>query len=145
MAVYAKLTLVHNQLPRLHPLLRGRVWMAMDTIAVKIRDTAKELVPVRTGALQGSIHVEVGDPIVVRGLTKSVAPANGEMYMTIEAEMFYAPFVEYGTRFMAARPYMTPAVEMHRSELQELARQMIHDAAAEIETTRDRYGTWERI
>lgn len=62
--------------------------------AVAIEERAKELVPVDTGELQESIHVEKGDGL-------------GE-YRVVASEP-YASYVEYGTHKMAAQPYITPA------------------------------------
>ena len=62
--------------------------------AVAIEERAKEIVPVDTGALQESIHVEKGDQL-------------GE-YRVVASEP-YAAFVEFGTSKMAAQPYLIPA------------------------------------
>ena len=62
--------------------------------AVAIEERAKELVPVDTGALQESIHVEKGD--------------SAGQYQVV-ADMPYAAFVEYGTGRGPAQPYLTPA------------------------------------
>lgn len=58
---------------------------------------AKQLVPVDTGALKASIHVEEG------GSEARVVAGN--------EQVDYAPYVEYGTRHEAAQPFMTPAAE----------------------------------
>jgi HK97 gp10 family phage protein len=59
-----------------------------------IAAAAADLVPVRTGFLRSSITRQVsGGSFVVSAL----AP--------------YAGFIEWGTRHMAAQPYMTPAAE----------------------------------
>jgi len=62
--------------------------------AVAVEERAKEIVPVDTGFLQESIHVEKGDSL-------------GEYRVVADAE--YAKFVEYGTHKMAAQPFITPA------------------------------------
>jgi HK97 gp10 family phage protein len=57
------------------------------------RQTATERVPVRTGFLRSTIHIERGEGFTV----------------TIVADAPYAGFVELGTSTMRARPYMQPA------------------------------------
>ena len=62
-----------------------------------VATTARRIVPVRTGALQGTIRVEeVGDSTVVRAGDDKVD---------------YAADVELGTERQAAQPYMRPATE----------------------------------
>lgn len=59
-----------------------------------IEERAKEIVPVDTGALQESIHVEKGD---------------GPGQYNVVASEPYAGFVEFGTSRMAAQPFLIPA------------------------------------
>lgn len=59
---------------------------------------AQGLVPVRRGFLRASIY----------------AQKSGFARWEFGASMHYAGFVEGGTRFMAARPYMRPAMNMVR-------------------------------
>jgi hypothetical protein len=64
-----------------------------NELADTIKDQAKDIVPVRTGALRDSIIVE-----------------NDKDYSHITAKSNYAAFVELGTRNMPAQPYMLPAL-----------------------------------
>lgn len=57
---------------------------------------AMRTVPVDTGNLERSIGLEVTD---------------GGMTATVKPTAEYAPYVEYGTRFMNAQPYMRPSLE----------------------------------
>ena len=66
-----------------------------------IRDTAKRLVPVDTGALRKSIRVV------------KLKPRRYE----VGAGEFYAGFVEFGTVRMPAQPYLRPAIRMRQAEL----------------------------
>lgn len=70
--------------------------------ALTVERKAKELCPRMTGNLANSIHTE--------GPHKS----GGEVYATVGTSVEYAPYVEFGTRFMHARPYLGPAVEFAR-------------------------------
>lgn len=69
-----------------------------------VQRRATQLVPVDTGRLKSSIHVEIersgGTPIAYVG-----------------SEVEYAIFVEAGTRRMAARPYLLPALDAVRGSI----------------------------
>lgn len=67
----------------------------VQQIALEIERDAKYLCPVRTGRLRGSIH------------TGSLGKASYYVGTNVE----YAPFVEFGTRKMTARPYLRPAAK----------------------------------
>lgn len=60
----------------------------------EMQQTAQICVPVDTGFLKDSIELDLIDD----GLTA-----------VVEAYAEYAAYVEYGTRFMAAQPYIRPA------------------------------------
>lgn len=76
----------------------------LDTIANDVLAEAQGIAPVRTGNLRNSGRVEPGDDQYSR-------------YVHFTAE--YAAYVEFGTRFMSARPFLTPAVEHHRRSFQD--------------------------
>jgi HK97 gp10 family phage protein len=69
----------------------------------KVTERAKEIVPVRTGRLRNSIYRR----------------KTGFLSWEVGATMFYAGFVEFGTRYMRARPYLRPAVEEKMPEVRE--------------------------
>lgn len=62
--------------------------------ALDVEAEAKRLAPVDTGNLRGSIGVDLG-----------------AMSATIGPTASYGPYLEYGTRRMAPRPYMGPAFD----------------------------------
>ena len=73
----------------------------MESVKKKVRqhggqlqEKAQRNAPVDTGKLKGSIGIDITDA----GMTAEVTPT---------AE--YAPYVEPGTRFMEAQPYLKPA------------------------------------
>lgn len=72
---------------------------------------AKRNVPVKTSALQGSIISEFED---------------GGQRGIVSAYMDYAPYVEFGTRFMLAKPYLKPAfddqVSVFKQDLEKLVK-----------------------
>lgn len=61
----------------------------------ELQSLAMKTVPVRTGDLKRSIGLDVNQ-------------FEGRVY----AGMHYAPYVEYGTRFMNAQPYMKPSFDI---------------------------------
>lgn len=67
---------------------------------VQMQDVAQTVCPRRTGQLADGITLEILDG----GLTAEVAPHTN-----------YAGYVEWGTRFMSAQPYVRPAY-MQESE-----------------------------
>lgn len=49
----------------------------------------------------------------------------------IEARSIYAPWLEYGTRHMVARPFMQPAIEANRQRVGDLIRAAVTSAMAQ--------------
>ena len=76
----------------------------------ELQQKAQRKAPVDTGTLQRSIRLDIED----EGMT-AVVSANTE----------YAAYQEYGTRFMAAHPYLRPALreqaETFRNDLERFA------------------------
>lgn len=90
--------------------LQKKLIRNMDTSAVKtvvqkngseMQTKAQQKAPVDTGNLKRSIGLAMRDG----GLTAEVEPT---------AE--YAPYVELGTRFMNAQPYLKPAFEEQKEK-----------------------------
>ena len=75
----------------------GAVTRQIALLAQEVVNIAKYLVPVDTGRLRASITFVMG---TLDGLPVAEIGSNVE----------YAPFVEFGTRFMAAQPYLIPAL-----------------------------------
>lgn len=77
----------------------------------EMQSRAQRNAPVDTGNLKRSIGLDIMDA----GLTAKVEPT---------AE--YAPYLEYGTRFMEAQPFVKPAFheqkEQFKSDMDKLAR-----------------------
>lgn len=93
--------------------LDANILAAIETVVNRILDTARRLVPVRTGFLLSTIGAEVFE----------------KWAFTIYARAPYAGYVEWGTFRMYARLFMTHAIEMHQAELtQELADAVIKSA-----------------
>jgi len=83
--------------------MRMKIIKALTEATIEAYVTAKSTVPVRTGLLRSSIHMEKISPFEHKVVAGSEVKAKGKPY--------YAPFVEFGTRKMSPRPYMRPAAE----------------------------------
>lgn len=79
-----------------------------------LKNEAQRICPYRTGHLRGSLQAEV-EPGGRRAWYGSRAPWRGE------ASVYYALFVELGTRRMSPRPYLRPPLQ-NASVLQEIRR-----------------------
>ena len=78
--------------------VRQAVQEQVNKSALNIQREAKKRCPVDTGALRNSITVDF----------------YGIMSAEIGPHMPYAPYVEFGTRKMAAKPYLFPAYEQEK-------------------------------
>lgn len=67
----------------------------------RLQKETMKITPIDTGALMRSISLKITEG----GLTALVAPG-----------MHYAAYVEFGTRFMAAQPYVRPAFDTVRAK-----------------------------
>lgn len=73
---------------------------------------AKSRAPVRTGALRDSIQ-------------RTEASAESA---TVEAEVEYSGFVEFGTSRMSAEPYMTPSIPEAVRTIEQTATQLLRES-----------------
>lgn len=71
--------------------------------AFKIEGLAKETVPFDTGRLSGSITT---DDVNI-----------GILIMRVGTAVTYAPYVEFGTKHMEARPYLFPAFFSYENDI----------------------------
>ncbi len=93
--------IVFDRLPELQGQLRQQASAAIRKAAYDIEAYAKAVVPVDTGNLKNSIQTTM----------------EGDLTAIVGTHVEYAPYVEYGTYKMAARPYLGPAAEAVRSSL----------------------------
>lgn len=87
--------------PRATPEVLAIANLAMEKIVRDIEGRAKLKAPVDTGYLQNSIR----------------SSRTGAGSWRVEAGAEYAAHVEYGTRYMAAQPYLRPALDEIRAQL----------------------------
>lgn len=79
-------------------LLRGPdIGADLARRAIKVANAAKRFCPVDTGRLRASIAWEMA------------SDASGPVAI-VGTNVEYAPFVELGTRYMAAQPFLRPAL-----------------------------------
>ena len=71
--------------------------------AFKIEGLAKETVPFDTGRLSGSITTDDSDIAI--------------LIMRVGANVFYAVYVEFGTKHMEARPFLFPAFFAYENDI----------------------------
>lgn len=91
-----------------------RAQMVIRKTAVDIESTAKNLVPVDTGNLKGSIgHSDL------RTVGRS-----GSLAVEIGPTASYGIFVEQGTSRMAPQPFMSPAADRHAPAFEQAMAQL---------------------
>jgi len=94
--------------------MQRHVHRQLASWAADVKALAKQLVPVRTGHLRSSIYVKIQ-----------------EWVAEIGAEATYALFVEFGTRYMQAQPYLYPAIQEHLPQLEAIICEAIDAAKSE--------------
>jgi hypothetical protein len=82
---------------------------AIRTVADRVLETANVLVPVRTGFLKSTLGYRQDTPL----------------QLTFYATAPYAPYVEFGTRRMAARLFLTRSIQQHEAEFPEQVQTML--------------------
>lgn len=102
-----------NHLPRIKAAMPGAIAQTVSEAAHKCETYAKDVTPVDTGALRASIQA------------KKLAETEWEIAPNTE----YAIYVEFGTRKMAAQPYMRPAAEKIRKEYPDLVVETVVNVA----------------
>jgi len=82
--------------------LKSEVAQQMDGVGADMEDLAKSVVPVRTGFLQSTIYHQVDESTLA---------------MDFGATADYAGYIEFGTRRMAAQPFIRPAFDANQQRL----------------------------
>ena len=90
---------------QLQPALTEAILNALERIGLQAESYAIDLVPVDTGNLRNSI-------------THKVLP--DEKAVIIGTNVEYAPYVELGTKNMAAQPFLRPAATEHMDTYQNI-------------------------
>jgi hypothetical protein len=82
---------------------------AMKTVAERVLETSNVLVPVRTGFLKSTLGFR----------------QDTNFQVTFFATASYAPMVEFGTRRMAARLFLSRSIEQHAAEFPQEVESML--------------------
>ena len=99
-----EVTIVENKIPALVARVEAVSRAGVKRVADKIARTAQQNAPYVTGTLHDSI-------------TSTSVSIGREAEVYVGAP--YGGYVEFGTRFMAAEPYLGPAVDEHTPDLPE--------------------------
>jgi len=100
--VNVRVEITKNRFPQI--LARAGKQDFLTPIALAVEAEAKVRCPVRTGNLRNSIHTWV----------------EGPRQVAVGTFVHYAPYVEFGTRRMAARPYLRPAADAVAQRMSDL-------------------------
>jgi HK97 gp10 family phage protein len=99
---------------KLDSSLQNQVFRYLVSWAADVKAEAMRTVPVKTGYLRSRIYAIIQDWVV-----------------NVGADTAYAFFIEMGTRYMLARPYLYPAIEKYLPELEQLLKDAIEAAKQE--------------
>jgi len=94
--------------------LKARIQQRLQELAESIKETAQRTAPIRTGYLRSTIFTEAAEWTVKVGAS---AP--------------YSAYVEFGTRFMQGRRFLSRAVETHHSQLVNIVSQAVNESVVE--------------
>ena len=110
---------VSGQLPQNWNQLGSKIRMVTEIAARHVETDGKRRIAewpaVDTGATMNSINARPDDTDA-NGLSWKIGPSTE-----------YAPFIEYGTVYMRARPFMTPALEQESPRFVEALRQVFNE------------------
>ncbi|MDI9577063.1 MAG: HK97 gp10 family phage protein [Thermoproteota archaeon] len=99
---------------RLDSGMQRQVHRQLVSWAADVKALARKLVPIRTGYLQSTIYAKIS-----------------EWVAEIGADATYALFVELGTKYMQAQPYLYPAIHEYLPQLESIIVSAIEQAKVE--------------
>jgi HK97 gp10 family phage protein len=99
---------------------------ALTAAAAPIRDAAAQKAPRAPGAPDLADHIGVA-PVKPK---RSESPTELSVAIGVPNEFFYDFFLEYGTRFISARPFYRPALDSQASTALEVLRARYWEAIA---------------
>jgi HK97 gp10 family phage protein len=94
--------------------MQRQVHSFLASWAADVKAEAMRLVPVRTGYLRSTIYAKIQ-----------------EWVAEIGSDATYALFVELGTKYMQAHPYLYPAIQEYLPQLETVITAAIEQAKAE--------------
>lgn len=105
--------------------------MALNRLNSEIQNVVIEFLKKEALTWQREIKQKITDngSVVTGDLRRSISVQNKEKWeYLIGTNLFYAPFVEYGTRRMGAKPYMTPIYEKRKEIFEEDLKRVLREA-----------------
>lgn len=110
--------IIFNGLEELQSALRDKATLDMVKKVVKLNGAELQAQAQRNAQFKG--HYEgkrfVPPTGTLKRSIKGPEMKNGGLTARVEAEVEYAAYVEYGTRFMNAQPYMKPAFNKQKAQ-----------------------------
>lgn len=103
-----------NVMSKMDSGLQRHVHSYLASLAADVKAEAERIVPVRTGYLKSTIYARIQNWVAEIG-----------------ADAAYSCFVEFGTRYMRANPYIFPAVQAYLPQLEDIICQAIDAARVE--------------
>jgi HK97 gp10 family phage protein len=82
--------------------MRAKIADQLGNLGEELVSFSRDIVPVRTGFLRDSIFSDI---------------VENELSLTFGATASYAGYVEFGTRRMAAEPYLRPALDWSQDRI----------------------------
>ena len=135
---------LHKKLQRMPDVAKARIRTAMEQGANEIVAMMRNLVPVDSGALRDSIGWTWGKAPQGAMTIGKMAASNlaGDLTITIYAgtrdkklgdtDAYYARFVEFGTKNMAASPYFYVSYRANKKKVRSRIRRATTAAAKEV-------------
>lgn len=97
-----ELVIIKNDFPTMTPKMRRAVSRRINDSVHRIEGGAKQKAPVDTGQLRNSI----------------ASSMESELTGVVSVGAEYGGYVELGTRYMAAQPYLKPSVDEERPKFE---------------------------
>lgn len=135
---------LHKKLQRMPDVAKTKIKAAMEQGADEIVAMMRNLVPVDSGALRDSIGWTWGKAPQGAMTIGKMAASNlaSELTITIyagtrdkklgDADAYYARFVEFGTKHMAASPYFYVSYRANKKKVRSRIRRATTAAAKEV-------------
>lgn len=97
-------------------MMQGAVIVGLSEVLAKLDLTNAAIAAQADKAIQGAgiecqALAKQSCPVDTGRLRNSILYHPGNMECTVDTNTLYAPFVEFGTRYMAAQPYLYPAYQ----------------------------------
>ena len=92
-----------------------RVRSRAPAVSRQVRSRAEQAT--RKAAFDIEAHAKGGAPVDTGSLRNAINATGGGLDWRVDSPANYSLFQEFGTRFMAAHPYMLPALEAVRPSL----------------------------